>query len=210
MLCSPRTFHYLSRDWEHRNRPTPLCGNWRVNALLPFGSWKRRESRARELAATKAKMCLSLWRKATSAPQPTQVPVDFPVVPNVPLLRTPGPSFFPVSDHCPRGFPPPPHPTGEQVILKPYLVSPVSPRLLQCTVSAHLSLSPGRLREVSGERAPYGRGPRGSGQSCLAEISPLYFPGHLQIPLVVEDVRQPATWRPRGHWGTEAQRSGRV
>lgn len=104
MLCSPRTFHYLSRDWERRNRPSPLCGNWRVNALLPFGSWKRRQSRARELAATKAKMCLSLWRKATSAPQPTQVPVDFPVVPNVPLLRTPGPSFFPVSDHCPRGF----------------------------------------------------------------------------------------------------------
>lgn len=36
----------------------------------------------------------------------------------------------------------------ERSILKPYLVSPVSPRLLQPTVSAHLSLGPSRRRNT--------------------------------------------------------------
>lgn len=164
-------------------------------------------------------MCPGLWRKASSAPHPAQVLECFSVVPSVPLLHNPGPSFFPVfsPSHWPFFF------FLRAVYLKALLGVPG----FSTSAAAHglcppipRPRLPQETRVIAAEPALYGRWPRGllrparspwgSGQSCLAETSPLDFLGHLQIPSVVQDVRQPGTWRPRGHSGTEARRSGRV
>lgn len=90
------------------------------------------------------------------------------------------------------------------------------------TAQAHVWPPPSQRFPVASRRpcAPSARPPRGQGLSCLAETSPLDFLGHLQIPPVVEDARQPAArgpgllrrpWRarPGGRNAKDARGSGR-
>lgn len=139
----PGTFYSLrSRDWEQPEQPLPTSQAFRVNALLPFGSWKkkRRQIRTGEPSAKKAKKCLGLGGKAASGSHPAQVPSlagphsraillflslfhrdCFPVCPSFwTLLGVLGFSTAPGHGPCPRTSRPRPPPLGPpEVAAKP-------------------------------------------------------------------------------------------
>lgn len=95
------------------------------------------------------------------------------------------------------------------VILKPYLVSGVSPRPLGHVLRpgarppenrwAHVRSRPSPA--LPGRRRRPLRFPWRSGQSCLAETWSLDFGVYLQMPPIVQNVRQPGRRRPRGRLG---------
>lgn len=143
--------------------------------------------------------------KSPSSPSPRAGPRGLPVGTVSPAAPHSGPPCFPASARSLR-----PYFSYERVILKPSLVSRVSPTTVAgpglsprtpqppATTQAHVGPPPSQRFQVAsrGPCAPSARPPRGRGLSCLAKTSPLDFLGHLQIPPVVEDARQPAARGP--------------
>lgn len=155
----------------------------RVNALLPLGGWQRKQIRAEEPAASKAKMCVGLWGKATSVLHAAQTQLCVPPAFSLPLLRTPRPCF-PLSALCPIGF----------ISVTRYFKASLGAPGFSASAESHrlCPRSPRPLAHVWQKPSPVPTGsPWGSGKSCSVGSSPLPFLSHLQIPAVTEDPTQP-------------------